>query len=50
MENVRTPGHHKMTKPTNYKYRRKKGTENHLNKLIEQNFPSLSKEMPIKLQ
>lgn len=29
MENVRTPGHHKMTKPTNYKYRRTNPEKRH---------------------
>ena len=48
-------GHYEKTKPKNNRYRRRrkssiKSTENIFNKIIEENFPNLKKDMPMKIQ
>jgi hypothetical protein len=45
----RNPGHNEKTKPIDNKYRLK-GPVNIFNKIIEENFPNLKREMPMKIQ
>ena len=47
-------GHHEKANAKNNRYRRRKSstqsTENIFNKIIEENFPNLKKDMPTKIQ
>ena len=43
-------GHYESITPKKYRNLKGKNTENILNKIIEENFPSLKKEMPINVQ
>ena len=46
-----SPGHNENTKPNNNRYRRdQRFPVGIFNKLIEENFPNLKKEIPMKVQ